>query len=754
MRDEDKTKEQLIGELAELRQTISELRIVELKNKERYLQIEKLENKLAAERQRLFSILDGLPALVYLVAPDYSIRFSNKFFQERFKKPGADTCYMIFHGRTEPCEKCVSFDNGNAIESLKCHRTYSNGYTYETYNYPFTDVDGSKMLLSFGNDITERKQAEEALRKSESDLRKITDNMMDMIRYTDMNGVIEYASPSHMNILGYMPEDLVGRAALDTVHPDDIEKIRNLSRRMKKSDLKAKLEYRMKHSDGHYLWVETIGNLIIEEDGEISGVIYCSREITDRKQAEEALRLSEEKFSKAFRCNPDPIPIMTLKEGRYIEVNEKWLDIFGYDRHEVIGHTVEKLGTWVFPHERDLMIEQIQEKGSIRDYEVMLRTKSGEIRFFLLSSEIIDVDGEPHLICVSKDITDRKNIEKALRLSEERFSKAFNSNPTAMSITTLETGRFININESFCHIINSNSDELLGHTSLEIGFWPEAVDRKHMIENIISNEGVRDQEIVFYTKTGEQRLGSLAVERLDINGQPCILSTLLDITERRQMETEITRLDRLNLVGEMAASIGHEIRNPMTSVRGFLQMFESKYDEDKEFLHLMIEELDRANAIITEFLSLAKNKMVELVPKDLNSVLNNILPLIQANATIQDKTIKLEVEHLPDLLLDEKEIRQLILNLVYNGLESMSPGTTMTIKTFMEGKSVVLAIQDQGQGVEPALLDKLGTPFFTTKEQGTGLGLAVCYGIAKRHNARIDINTSSNGTTFYVRFPG
>jgi len=753
MRDEDKTKDQLIRELLELRRTISELKIVELKNQERYLQIEKLEYKLAAERQRLFSILDGLPALVYLVAPDNSIRFSNKFFQERFKKPGADTCYMIFHDRTEPCNECISFNNGNAIESLKCRRNYSGGYTYETYNYPFTDVDGSKMLLTFGIDITERKHAEEALRKSELDLRKITDNMMDMIRCTNIKGIIEYASPSHINILGYMPEDLVGRAVLDIVHPNDVEKIREFNRKRFKFNSKAKLEYRMRHSDGHYLWVETIGNLIFEEDGEISGVIYCSREITDRKQAEEALRISEEKFSKAFRCNPDPIPIMTLKEGRYIEVNDKWLDIFGYDRHEVIGHTVEKLGTWVFPHERDLLIEQIQEKGSLRDYEVMLRTKSGEIRFFLLSSEIIDVDGEPHLICVSKDITDRKNMEKALRLSEERFSKAFNSNPMAMSISTLENGRFININESFCHMIGSNSDELLGRTSLEIGIFREAVDRNQIIDRIINNEVVRDQEFVFYMKTGEQRLGSLSIERLDINGEHCILSTLVDITERRQMEIEITRLDRLNLVGEMAASIGHEIRNPMTSVRGFLQMFESKYNEDKEFLHLMIEELDRANAIITEFLSLAKNKMVELVPKNLNSVLNNILPLIQANAMIQDKTIKLKVEHLPDLLLDEKEIRQLILNLVYNGLESMSPGSTMTIRTFTKGKSVVLAIQDQGQGVEPAVLDKLGTPFFTTKEQGTGLGLAVCYGIAKRHNARIDINTSSNGTTFYVSFP-
>jgi signal transduction histidine kinase len=212
------------------------------------------------------------------------------------------------------------------------------------------------------------------------------------------------------------------------------------------------------------------------------------------------------------------------------------------------------------------------------------------------------------------------------------------------------------------------------------------------------------------------------------------------------------RIDRLNLVGEMAASIGHEIRNPMTSVRGFLQMFEDKYTEDKEYLNLMIEELDRANIIIAEFLSLARNKIVEVKSTNLNTIIIIILPLLQANAMVQEKSITIETEDIPDLLLDGKEIRQLIYNLVRNGLESMPPGGNVTIRTFMEDGNVVLSIQDQGHGIDCEILERLGTPFFTTKEQGTGLGLAVCYGIAARHNAKIDIESSSTGTTFYVRF--
>jgi len=145
--------------------------------------------------------------------------------------------------------------------------------------------------------------------------------------------------------------------------------------------------------------------------------------------------------------------------------------------------------------------------------------------------------------------------------------------------------------------------------------------------------------------------------------------------------------------------------------------------------------------------------VVELKQTNLNAIIEKLLPLIQANATTRNQYIKLELVDLPDLLLDAKEIHQMIINLVNNGMESMSSGAGIIIRTFADKEKVVLAIQDQGHGIDPELLDKLGTPFLTTKKEGNGLGLAVCYRIAAKHNAKIDIETSSNGTTFYVSFP-
>jgi signal transduction histidine kinase len=192
----------------------------------------------------------------------------------------------------------------------------------------------------------------------------------------------------------------------------------------------------------------------------------------------------------------------------------------------------------------------------------------------------------------------------------------------------------------------------------------------------------------------------------------------------------------------------------MTTVRGFLQIYGSKKEceQYREYIDLMIEELDRANSIITEYLSIAKNKTVDLKTQNLNLIVEALFPLIKADAMNSCKYVQLELTEIPDLLLNEKEIRQVILNLVRNGLEAMLPGGKLTIKTFIDGDEVVLSVQDQGRGISVAILAKIGTPFFTTKDNGTGLGLAVCYSIVARHNAAINIQTGPKGTTLLVRF--
>lgn len=240
------------------------------------------------------------------------------------------------------------------------------------------------------------------------------------------------------------------------------------------------------------------------------------------------------------------------------------------------------------------------------------------------------------------------------------------------------------------------------------------------------------------------------------NGDICAIEGVMrDITVRRKLEQDMARLDSLNTIGEMAANLAHEIRNPMTTIRGYLQLLAQSPELDRyeERFGLMIEELDRANSIISEYLSFCKDKVVELKPCYLNKTIHSLFPLLQADANASNSQVLLDLDEIPEIHLDEKEIRQLILNLVRNGLEAMPSGGSLTIRTYGENDCVVLAIQDEGEGIPTHILENLGTPFLTTKDTGTGLGLAVCYRIANRHQAQIKVDSSSQGTTFFVVFP-
>lgn len=228
-----------------------------------------------------------------------------------------------------------------------------------------------------------------------------------------------------------------------------------------------------------------------------------------------------------------------------------------------------------------------------------------------------------------------------------------------------------------------------------------------------------------------------------------------DITVRKNLEEMASMFEGMNMIGNMAATVAHEIRNPMTTVRGYLQILQRRniYKDDRDKFNLMIEEIDRANSIIQEYLSLSRTKLSNLQKCSLNNFIENLFPLIQAYATTANICARVDLADIPDLLLDKNEIRQLLLNLARNGIEAMSLGGKLTIRTFIQEKNVVLAVSDQGSGIPQHILDNLGTPFITTKATGTGLGLPICYQIVQRHNANIEIDTGPGGTTFFIRFP-
>jgi signal transduction histidine kinase len=216
----------------------------------------------------------------------------------------------------------------------------------------------------------------------------------------------------------------------------------------------------------------------------------------------------------------------------------------------------------------------------------------------------------------------------------------------------------------------------------------------------------------------------------------------------------LLKLDQLNLLNQIAKGIAHEVRNPMATVLGYLQLLSQKdeFSGFKDRFELMIDELRWANTTIEQLLLLARSRSGHRRLENLNYLIMTLMPQLTQVATLGGNEIMLDLKHgIPLVYVDEKEVHQLIVHIVSNGLQAMQEGQ-LTIRTSLNNKRVVLTVEDQGSGIPLNHQDKIGMPFFSTKENALGLGLAICNSIAERNKADISYNTSPNGTKFHVRF--
>lgn len=356
-------------------------------------------------------------------------------------------------------------------------------------------------------------------------------------------GRFVFVSQYWISFLGYNKSDLIGQPFIKFVHPDSLPTVKDHITKVLKKSIKADpVECQIQRQDGTANWCTSRITPIYDNVAKLKYFLVFAADITEKKQAEMALRASEERLSKAFQCNPDPISIATLVDGRYIEVNDAWLETTGYERDEVIGQTVGEINIWEKPVYRELVVSRLQENGSVRGLELNFRNKNGDVHPCLFSAEIVQMNSEPHLLAVVKDISDRKKTEEELRLSEERFSKAFNASPISMTISRLSDGKFIDVNISFCNWSGYTREELLQQSSLDIGLWADPAQRVFVMEQILNQQSVLDLELELYKKNREIRVGLYSAEGIVIGNEVCLLSIVSDITERKQSEEKIRYL--------------------------------------------------------------------------------------------------------------------------------------------------------------------------------------------------------------------
>ncbi len=567
---------------------------------------------------------------------------------------------------------------------------------------------------------------------------------------------------------GYSRQEVVGRhhssLGLWADAVQDEEKYQELKQGEGLKSFEAK--YRCKDGTIGY---GLVSSQLLTIDGH-SFSLNAMTDITDRKQIESKLHKSEENLNNilySLSSISDPFYAVDA-EWRIIYVNQKAQAWWQRKLSELYGKLLwELLPEPEKPRIYKLISRAMQERVTV-NYE----TFSAKMASWYEVTVYPALDGGLSFYC--KDITARKQAEQALKdsearyrllaeklrevdlaQSEERFYKIFNLTPDMIVIMDMEDNTYIEVNQAALDAYGFTREEGLGRTAIEIG-TVEPFDPAYQlfIKELKAHGILRNYELTTSSKSGKKIDLMISSVPINLEGRQCRLSIMKDISEKNRYEQEIARLDRLNLVGKMAASIGHEIRNPMTSVRGFLQMFGQENDDaNKVYYDLMIEELDRANEIITEFLSLAKDKAAELQPRSLAAIITRIKPMLEAEALLQGKHVKVIIGGETQLWLDENEIRQMILNLVRNGMDAMTPGGTVTIMIEEIETEVMLGIADQGCGIAPEMIEQIGIPFVSSKDNGVGLGLAVCYSIADRHGARIEFETGNAGTVFKVYFP-
>ncbi|MEH7441570.1 HAMP domain-containing sensor histidine kinase [Bacillus sp. JJ1122] len=235
------------------------------------------------------------------------------------------------------------------------------------------------------------------------------------------------------------------------------------------------------------------------------------------------------------------------------------------------------------------------------------------------------------------------------------------------------------------------------------------------------------------------------------------INTMEDIFERTKLQQELQRAEKMNAIGQLAASVAHEIRNPMTVVKGFLQIFLAKdmSDEEHMFLKLMIEELNRAETIINDYLSLAKPDVDKLEVIDSRDMAEKVMDLMTSYA-MMSKNISLRTEIKEDMKIrgNKNELKQVLINILKNGIEAMKNGGKLSLTLEKKGSYGVFIIQDTGIGMSEDELSRLGTAFYSLKERGTGMGLMVCYQIVERMKGHIKVcSKKGEGTTFEIMVP-
>ncbi|QIZ09538.1 PAS domain-containing protein [Priestia megaterium] len=456
------------------------------------------------------------------------------------------------------------------------------------------------------------------------------------------------------------------------------------------------------------------------------------------------------------------IVAITNPVGTIIFVNDKFGEISKYKKEEIIGQNHRILNSGYHSKEFFKDLWHTIKAGQIWRGEICNKAKDGT--FYWVDTTIVpflNKKGKPvQYIAIRSDISDRKKAEEHLKDTiKENIDIKFALDQSSIVAFTDAKGIITSVNDKFCEISKYNREEILGKDHNILNSCYHSKDFFKNLWKTIGSGSVWKGEIRNKAKDGTYYwVDTTIVPFINGQGKPYqYLAIRNDITERKKTEEVLHRQDKLAAVGQLAAGVAHEIRNPLTSMKGyaeFLQLDE-KDPERMEFLSIILDEIERVNTIVEDFMVLAKPKAVELEEKNVVPVIKNVVSLLEFEARKKNVRLTFDSNHeIIQIECDENRLKQVFLNFIKNGIEAMPNGGELHVKTIIHDNNVQISIQDTGVGISEEKLKKLGEPFYTTKKNGNGLGLMVSFKIIESHNGKVFVESEPNkGTTFNILLP-
>ena len=656
------------------------------------------------------------------------------------------------------------------------------------------DVDG-KPLYMLGQffDISEQKRAEEALRESEAMHWRLLDKLDDIIWTLGLDLRTTYVSPSIEKKLGFTPEERVAQDPGEQMTPTSYacmtELLKNELYREQEGGLdperSLRIEVEYYHKNGATLWFENIVSGIRDENGVLFGIHGVSRDITDRKQADDALRESEDKYRNLVEESFDGIFIQ--KGPNIIFVNRRLNEMLGYEEGELIGQN-----HWVVYHPdyQKLTRERAQARmlgeEVLRRYEVKLQRKDGSWFYGEINARPITFpsDEERGIQVWIKDIMEQKLAEETLRESEERY-RGLIGNITDLVYSHDLEGRFITVNQAAVKAFGYSPEELIGHPISDF-LLPEyrQAFKEDYLAHIIE-KGSSDGVTMYVAKDGSKRYIEYRNVLVKQEGmEPFLTGSGRDISEKILSERKVLKLQeqlhrsqKMEAMGLMAGGIAHDLNNILSGIVSYPELLLMDLPKDSPLrkpIKTIQESGMRAVDVVADLLTIARGVATGKEVLNLNTTVKEYLDSAEHQ--------KLEIAYpfvtfrplldaeLLNIYCSPIHIKKTLMNLVMNASEAIEGRGTVTISTTSRyldealkgyenvstGEYAVLGVSDDGSGIAPEDLARIFEPFYTKKvmgRSGTGLGLAVVWNTVQDHKGYIDVKSSEKGTLFELYLP-